>query len=280
MDILNLIRIKDWLKNIIIFFPLIFSGQLFNITNYSSLLLGFFSFCIISSFVYILNDILDIESDKKHPQKKHNKPIANNKISIKRAYIILLIFGILSFILIINQPSIHFKVSIYLFISFVYNFFFKKIPFLELIILAFGYIIRVDTGSQIIDVDSSLLMLISIFCLGLYFISIKRLSELNYKSISSNFESRSVLKYYKKSYLRFLSFSSIIVLFVVMLIYVLVVNIKLSVSFLLVIVFIRKYNSLAKDNSKGENPILFIFSDKFLLILSLVVFISSFLIYL
>ena len=110
---------------------------------------------------------------------------------------------------------------------------------MELIILAFGYIIRVDTGSQIIDVQSSLLMLISIFCLGLYFISIKRLSELSYNSIGSNIESRSVLKYYKKSYLKFLSFSSIIILFVVMLIYVLVVNIKLLLSFLLVIIFIK-----------------------------------------
>lgn len=280
MDILNLIRIKDWLKNIIIFFPLIFSGQLFNSTNYLSLLIGFFTFSVVSSFIYILNDILDVEDDKKHPKKKYNKPIASNKISISRAYVILLIFGILSFILIINQPVIYLNVLIYLFISFSYNFFFKKIPFLELIILAFGYIIRVDTGSQIIDVQSSLLMLISIFCLGLYFISIKRLSELSYNSISSNIESRSVLKYYKKSYLKFLSLSSIIILFVVMLIYVLVVNIKLLLSFLLVIFFIKKYNSLAKDNSKGENPILFIFSDKFLLILSIVIFISSFLIYL
>ena len=91
MDILNLIRIKDWLKNIIIFFPLIFSGQFFNSTNYLSLLIGFFTFSVVSSFIYILNDILDIEADKKHPKKKYNKPIASNKISISRAYVILLI---------------------------------------------------------------------------------------------------------------------------------------------------------------------------------------------
>ena len=63
MDILNLIRIKDWLKNIIIFFPLIFSGQLFNSTNYFSLMIGFFTFSVISSLIYILNDIWKINSE-------------------------------------------------------------------------------------------------------------------------------------------------------------------------------------------------------------------------
>ena len=63
MDILNLIRIKDWLKNIIIFLPLIFSGQLFNSTNYFSLMIGFFTFSVISSLIYILNDIWKINSE-------------------------------------------------------------------------------------------------------------------------------------------------------------------------------------------------------------------------
>ena len=61
MEVLKLIRIKDWLKNIIIFFPLIFSGYLFDLSNYSKLVIGFFTFSFISSIIYILNDILDIE---------------------------------------------------------------------------------------------------------------------------------------------------------------------------------------------------------------------------
>ena len=86
MEFLKLIRIKDWLKNIIIFFPLIFSGYLFDLSNYSNLVIGFISFSIVSSIVYILNDILDIERDKVHPTKKYTKPLASGRISIPMSF--------------------------------------------------------------------------------------------------------------------------------------------------------------------------------------------------
>ena len=79
-NIANLLRVKDWLKNIIIFFPLIFSGSLFKYDNYTILFLGFITFCIISSFIYVVNDILDVKKDRLHPQKKFLKPISYSVI--------------------------------------------------------------------------------------------------------------------------------------------------------------------------------------------------------
>tara|TARA_B100000886_G_C20011898_1_gene322318 strand:+ start:62 stop:289 length:228 start_codon:yes stop_codon:yes gene_type:complete len=70
VDILTLIRIKDWLKNIIIFFPLIFSGYLFDSSKYLILVIGFIVFALVSSFIYVLNDILDVNKDISHPLKK------------------------------------------------------------------------------------------------------------------------------------------------------------------------------------------------------------------
>ena len=126
MVILNLIRIKDWLKNILIFFPLIFSGLVFDAYFYPSLILGFITFCVVSSSIYILNDILDIDSDKLHPLKKHSKPLANNSVTIGYAYITLLVFSIISIFLLYFQPQLYISISLYLLISFGYNFGFKK----------------------------------------------------------------------------------------------------------------------------------------------------------
>ena len=70
VSLLQLIRIKDWLKNIIIFLPVIFSGNLSNYYKYPELILVFFVFCFSASFIYILNDIVDIKEDRIHSLKK------------------------------------------------------------------------------------------------------------------------------------------------------------------------------------------------------------------
>ena len=77
-DYLKLIRIKHWIKNILIFIPLVFSGVI-NESNIVNCILGFFSFSFMSSFIYIVNDIRDIEKDKLHPRKR-KRPLASGTI--------------------------------------------------------------------------------------------------------------------------------------------------------------------------------------------------------
>ena len=277
MVILNLIRIKDWLKNILIFFPLIFSGNLYDITIYPSLLIGFLTFSLVSSVIYIMNDILDISKDKLHPIKKYTKPLAGNKISNKTTYLILIILIILSLSLIYLQPHLQINIFLYLLLSLIYNLGLKKIPFLELFLLAFGYVIRIDTGSKIINVESSLLMLTSIFCLGIFFILIKRIGEMNQKN--NNYSSRSVLKHYNVYNLKIYTIISILLFSLNLLIYILTININLIFSFILTIIFLIRYYFLTKDSSNGENPISFILSNNLLLLLMLTILISSLIIY-
>ena len=90
LNILILIRIKDWLKNTILFIPLIFSENLINSDHYFNLMLSFFIFSIATSIIYIINDITDLESDKKHLIKMKIKPLANGTISVFFAIRILL----------------------------------------------------------------------------------------------------------------------------------------------------------------------------------------------
>ncbi len=279
MHIINLIRLKDWLKNILIFFPLIYSGLLFDQSYYTILILGFITFCIVASCVYMLNDILDVEKDKQHPTKKFTKPLAANKVSIKQSYLIFFSFIILLLFLLYFQPNLYFSILFYIIINLGYNLIFKNIPYLELILLSSGYVIRIDAGSKILSIDSSILMLTSTFFLALFFLILKRLCEINNFETLDNYPSRNVLKFYKKNYLTKLSIFSILFLVSTLLIYAFAKDISLIISIFLVLIFLLKYFICVRKNNSGENPISLILKNKILLFLSTLIMLSSLLIY-
>ena len=84
-----LFRVKQWIKNLFVFAPLIFSGQLLNTQAFLAISYAAFIFCLASASVYIVNDIKDADSDRKHHQKSRLRPIASNIISIKFALVLL-----------------------------------------------------------------------------------------------------------------------------------------------------------------------------------------------
>ena len=278
-NLIKLIRFKDWLKNIIIFLQLIFSAQFFYISYYTDLLIGFLLFCIISSLIYVLNDILDIKRDSVHPTKKLLKPLANRDLSIKSAYLIILFLSITSVILIFFQHKLVNHVILYLTISLTYNFYLKKIPFVEIILLASGYIVRIDAGSYIINVESSFLMLSATYFLVIFFLLLKRLCEINNNIDFNSYNTRDVIKHYKSSYLRILTFFSILILNVTLILYVYTKNLELIITIVLLNIFLFLYYNYVKNSTNGENPINFILSNKKLLLLSILILISSFIIY-
>ncbi len=269
IEILNLLRIKDWLKNIIIFFPIVFSGLLSEYSNYTHLLIGFIFFSIVSSIIYIINDILDIEVDRLHPTKKFSKPLASGTIKLNFAYLVLIFLSIVSFSSLIFLPSIIYNLILYLLLSLAYNFYFKRIPIIELIILSLGYVIRIDAGSTLIKVESSISMIVATFFLAMFFLTIKRLSELNQPEISLTNLTRDVLKFYKKIYLKFASLICGLILILILILYAIHNNMNLLISIFIISVFLFRYYYLARNNTSGENPINFIFKYKSLLFLSI-----------
>ena len=279
MHIIDLIRLKDWLKNILIFFPLIYSGLLFDQSYYTILILGFITFCIVASCIYMINDILDVERDKQHPIKKITKPIAANKVSIKQSYFILCSFIIIFLFLLYFQPNLYFSILFYIIINLGYNLIFKNIPYFELILLSSGYVIRIDAGSKILSIDSSILMLTSTFFLALFFLTLKRLSEINNFETVDNYPTRNVLKFYKKNYLTKLSLFSILSLVSTLFIYAFTKNISLIISIFLVFIFLVHYFIIVRKNNSGENPISLILKNKILLLLCMLIMLSSLLIY-
>ena len=146
-------RPRQWAKNIFIFAPLVFDRKLTDSNAVLVTILGAILFSLIASVVYIINDIADVEADRKHPAKQ-NRPIAAGKLAISTAWgaaiIILLVCFPLAFLL-----SWQFAIIclIYLLLNLAYSKWLKHIVLLDIILIASFYVIRVAAGVTLIEVQ-------------------------------------------------------------------------------------------------------------------------------
>jgi 4-hydroxybenzoate polyprenyltransferase len=151
--LIKTMRPRQWTKNVFIFAALVFDKQLLSPDSFLRTLAGFALFCLISSSVYIFNDLADVEADRKHPEKK-NRPIASGKLPINAAWIAgiaLVIFTFaLSWLLSTNFLVV---VVLYFLINMAYSKWLKHIPILDVLIIASGFVLRVHAGVTLIDVE-------------------------------------------------------------------------------------------------------------------------------
>jgi 4-hydroxybenzoate polyprenyltransferase len=178
LGLLKLIRPKQWVKNGFIFAPLIFSGELLNPGALSHTLLATLLFCVASSATYIVNDLRDIEADKKHPKKSKSRPLASGLVSKNSALILL---GVLYFILVYGyfvMPKVILVIAIYLLLNLAYTFFLKHEPVIDIFTIAFGFVLRVIAGAVALDLAPSVWMCVTTLCLALYLAAVKRRQEL------------------------------------------------------------------------------------------------------
>lgn len=172
-------RPRQYAKNLFIFAPLFFDRQLFNPHALILTFLGFAALCILSSGVYVLNDIVDVNADRNHPQKKY-RPIASGKISIRNAKIFCLILFLTAFIASFFISKIFFLLCILMaVINLAYSFKLKHIPLIDIITIGILFIIRVLCGAVLIKVRIfSPWLYIVTFMLALYLGFGKRRTEL------------------------------------------------------------------------------------------------------
>lgn len=171
-------RPVQWLKNLILFTGLVFVGWLFIPVKFASVLWAAIIFSILTSAVYILNDIFDIEKDKLHPLKK-NRPIASGKLALPIAIFTSLTGFVFSLFLAANLSLFFFFICLtYLIIHVSYNLFFKNIPILDVLTLASGFILRVYAGAVVIDAHINIWLLLCVISFSLFLAVGKRRSEL------------------------------------------------------------------------------------------------------
>ncbi len=151
--LLKTMRPRQWTKNVFIFAALVFDKQLFIPNSFLRTLAGFALFCLISSSVYIFNDLADIEADRQHPEKK-NRPIPSGKMPIPAAwgagiFLVLFTFACAYFL----APGFEAVIVIYFLLNMAYSKWLKHIPIVDVLIIAAGFVLRVHAGVTLIEVE-------------------------------------------------------------------------------------------------------------------------------
>ena len=148
--LIKAMRPRQWLKNGFIFFGLIFDKQLFLLEPFLRTLAGFFLFCLISSAVYLLNDIADIEADRQHPEKKY-RPLASGTLSVGIAQGAALILTLISLSVgYLLEPWFAAILALYFFINLLYSRWLKHVPIIDVMIISSGFVLRVAAGVTLI----------------------------------------------------------------------------------------------------------------------------------
>ena len=199
---IRLIRIKHWVKDVFILAPLVFSISFIKTAAILRTVLMCLAFGLASSVVYIINDIIDRENDRRHPKKMH-RPIASGQISVKNAVILAIVLSFFSFGISLLLNFISFAVIAgYLAMNVVYSLYLKKQAFIEVMAIATGFMLRIIAGAVAIDVGLSRWMLLTTFFLALFLGFCKRRKEMTV--ITNCKMHRSVLQQYSVELLNYL----------------------------------------------------------------------------
>lgn len=268
---ISLLRVKHYLKNFLIFVPAFFGGEIFQINTLVKLICSFAAFSIGASFIYIINDIKDYEQDRLHEEKKY-RPIASGVISRKEAWIIGIILLLLAvtFLVAIQEYDGLIFLLVYIGINILYSVGLKKLPIVDVIILASGFVIRVLFGAAVGDIVCSGWLILTIMSVSLYLGLGKRRNE---RVKVSNGETREVLKKYSIEYLDTMMRMCMTIGVVFYSLWSMDIGGTTQKNFFIwtipiVIVLIMRYEMDIESNSYGD-PIEVIYKDKILLLIGM-----------
>ena len=178
LETIKLIRPKQFIKNLFVMAPIFFSGLIFDFELLISCLLAFVLFSIAASSIYILNDIIDINEDKKHPEKKF-RPIASGAISIKIAkiyFIVFMLFALVGSYYVSTDLTL--VICCYILMNTLYSFKFKNYSIVDISMIAIGFVLRIFAGSAIIQTIPSMWIILMTFLLALFLALAKRRDDI------------------------------------------------------------------------------------------------------
>lgn len=273
----RLLRINHYFKNFLVFVPLFFSGKYLEMQKLLHCWGGVLAFCVLSSAVYIINDLKDIEKDRIHSTKR-NRPLASGEISSNTAVvlaIILLIFGI-TCVFFLSGWKINKSVLIYIFyflINIGYSVFgMKNIPILDITILAAGFLLRVLFGAALCNITISGWLYLTVIMIAFFMGFGKRRNEIIFED---SIKTRDVLVYYNKGFLdkNMYMFLGIAIVFYSLwtIDSITIENYgtdKLIYTVPLIVVMCMRYSFMIEGNSSGD-PIEILTKDKVLIVLSI-----------
>ncbi len=244
-----LVRPKQWVKNGFVLAPLVFAGEFLVPASIGRALLALFFFCVASSATYIVNDIHDVESDRKHPVKA-GRPLASGQVNVSQALVLLVtLYGVLAWGY-LRVPGVLTVILGYLVLNLAYTFVLKHQPVIDIFTIAIGFVLRVYAGAKALDVPLSSWMFVTTLCLALYLAAVKRRQEI----LQSSGAGRKVLAGYSVALVdRYAEISATGALLFYSL-FVMTARPELVVTIPLVLYGLFRYWFLVETMAGGESP--------------------------
>ncbi len=172
------VRPRQWLKNLALFAPLIFTGGLFDPVLFWRVVGAIGIFCLITSAVYLFNDVVDAPADRLHPFKK-KRPIASGQLPVSTALFVAVVLAFGGLMVAKSLSGFFFLVLLgYVALHFLYSLWFKHIPILDVMTIAAGFILRVYAGALVINMHMDVWFLLTVVSAALFLAVGKRRSEL------------------------------------------------------------------------------------------------------
>jgi 4-hydroxybenzoate polyprenyltransferase len=285
------LRVRQWVKNVFIFAPMIFSMNFRQLEYVKNSTIAFILFSLITGTIYIFNDCIDRKYDRFHPKKKY-RPIASGRLRVGHALAGALGVMAVALFLIFRLNRTFFLIAvIYIVLNILYSFYLKKIVILDVMIIAIGFVMRILIGGVINNIELSTWILIVTFLLSIFLGLIKRRQELvKLNAVDQQAETGQTRRTLKKYNLSLLDQLISITTATTLISYIMYVvnpdiqskfhtrNLFLTIPFVVFGIFRYLYLTYTKD--KGESPEEIIFSDlPFSLNIVLWVIVFVFLIY-
>lgn len=258
LGLIKLMRPKQWVKNGFVLAALVFSGAFLDTVAVGRALLAVLLFCVASSATYVLNDIHDIERDRRHPKKSKSRPLAAGVVSAPAALILLVGLYLALVCGWFFAPQVVWVIVAYLMLNLAYTFVLKHQPVVDIFAIAIGFVLRVYAGAVALAVPMSSWMFITTLCLALYLAAVKRRQELS----QSGADGHKVLEKYSVSLVeRYAEMSATgALLFYSM--FVMSSKPALVITIPLVLFGLFRYWFVVETLDGGESPTDALFADK------------------
>lgn len=258
MAVIRLLRPRQWIKNLFVLAPLIFSGLF---TRPHAMLLAIFGtvmFCVASSIVYVFNDLSDRHIDALHPIKRFTRPLASGAVSVTTARVLLAILGGALLLGSVVSPILVGVLLGYVLLNVLYSVWLKRMPVVDIFCVAAGFVLRVYAGAVVISVPLSSWMLITTLSIALYLAAIKRRDELEVQGDSA----RAVLMEYTVPLLERFALMSSVCAMVFYSMFVVTTRPVLAFTIPFVLFGIFRYWYLVDRHGRGESPTDALWSDR------------------
>lgn len=202
-DVIRLMRPKHYIKSLLIFVPIFFERALFNLFSLVRIFGGFVAFSFLTSVVYIINDIKDISADRQHELKRY-RPIASGAVSVPIALVLAAILLVASFsinaMVCASHRNTFLIMLVYLAANLGYSLGLKHVPFLDVVLLVAGFLLRVLYGAALMGSSVSAWVYLTVITLSFYLGLGKRRNELK-KVAGGKKTTRKVLSFYSYEFL-------------------------------------------------------------------------------